>query len=173
MELWDLMDENRRLIGETLERGRELPQGRYHLVVHCILFNGNNEMLIQKRQPFKAGWPGLWDVTVGGSAVAGEDSRTAVTREVKEEIGLTHEFTGAPAMSVTFSEGFDDFWIVKRDDVDLSTLHLQESEVERVMWADRETIREMIDNRTFIPYEKGLIDLLFHLKDRRDLHTEE
>lgn len=38
MELFDLYDDERRLTGETIERGKPLPENRYHLVIHiCIL----------------------------------------------------------------------------------------------------------------------------------------
>lgn len=60
-------------------------KGTYHLVVHVCVFNQKGEMLIQQRQPFKQGWPNLWDVTMGGSALAGETSQQAAMRELKEE----------------------------------------------------------------------------------------
>ena len=57
MELWDLYDRDRHPTGEVLERGKPVPPGRYHLVVHVVIFNSKGEMLIQQRQPFKEGWP--------------------------------------------------------------------------------------------------------------------
>ena len=53
-------------------RGDRQPEGTCRLVVHICLFNARGEMLIQQRQSFKSGWSNFWDVTVGGSAVAGE-----------------------------------------------------------------------------------------------------
>ena len=89
MELWDVYDINRSKTGRTAVRGEKLPEGGYHLVVHVCVIGSDGRMLIQQRQPFKDGWSNLWDVTVGGSAVAGDDSRAAAMREVREEIGLT------------------------------------------------------------------------------------
>ena len=71
MELWNLYDRDRHPTGEILERGKPVPPGRYHLVVHVVIFNSKGEMLIQQRQPFKEGWPNLWDITVGGSPLPG------------------------------------------------------------------------------------------------------
>ena len=88
MELWDLYTRDRIPTGEKHERGKPLPADHYHMVVHVVIFNPRGEMLIQQRQPFKQGWPNLWDVTVGGSAIAGDNSRTAAERETLEEIGL-------------------------------------------------------------------------------------
>ena len=45
-------------------------------------------MLIQKRAHEKKAWPDLWEVSAGGSALAGEDSWQAAEREVFEELGL-------------------------------------------------------------------------------------
>ena len=53
MELWDVLDRDRRLTGRTMRRGDEMAAGDYHLVVHVCLFNAAGEMLIQQRQPFK------------------------------------------------------------------------------------------------------------------------
>ena len=111
MELWDLYDRDLRPTGETHERGKPLPEDRYHMVVHVIIFSTDGRMLIQQRQPFKEGWPNLWDVTVGGSAIAGDTSCTAATRELQEELGLTADLTfERPKLTIHFSVGFDDIY---------------------------------------------------------------
>lgn len=33
MERWDLLDDDRRLTGETLRRGEPLPPGRFHTII--------------------------------------------------------------------------------------------------------------------------------------------
>lgn len=89
MELWDVYDRDRKKTGKVMERGTPSEDEAYHLVVHVCLFNSKDEMLIQQRQPFKAGWPNMWDVTVGGSAITGDSSQNAAERELFEEIGYT------------------------------------------------------------------------------------
>lgn len=92
MELWDVYDIDRQKTGKTVRRGGTLPEGGFHLVVHICVIGRDGRMLIQQRQPFKEGYPNLWDVTTGGSAVAGENSRQAAHRELFEEIGLDLSF---------------------------------------------------------------------------------
>ena len=46
MEYWDLYDRDRIPTGETHQRGKPLPEGRYHMVVHVVIFNTKGEMLI-------------------------------------------------------------------------------------------------------------------------------
>ena len=171
MELWDLYDRDRTPTGEVHQRGKPIPAGRYHLVVHVVIFNSRGEMLIQQRQPFKEGWPNLWDVTVGGSAVAGDTSRTAAQRETMEEIGLAIDLTDElPKMTLPFDCGFDDIYTLTMD-VDLSTLTLQESEVQAVKWATEAEILSLMDAGQFLPYHKSLIQLLFAMKDSRGAHV--
>ena len=87
-ESFDLYDINRNRTGKVLERGNKVPEGYYRLVVHVCVFDKDGRMLIQKRQPFKSGWSGMWDVTAGGSALAGDTSQQAASRELKEEVGI-------------------------------------------------------------------------------------
>jgi hypothetical protein len=56
-------------------------------------------------------------------------------------------------------------------DVDLDTLSLQYEEVEKVAWASREKIHEMIDRKEFITYEKSIIDMIFFFRNHSDTHT--
>ena len=171
MELWDLYDENRTPLGLTMVRGEPQPEGKYRLVVHACIFNSRGEMLIQQRQPFKSGWSNMWDVTVGGSAISGDTSRTAVERELLEELGLSTSFDGIlPAISINTSQVFDDIYI-KSEDVDIDTLSLQYSEVQAVKWATKDEICEMIDGGKFITYTKSFIDLLFFMHDSCGIYT--
>ena len=171
MELWDLYTKDRDRTNQTMVRGTKLPEGLYHVVVHLCLFNSKGEMLIQQRQPFKEGWPDMWDITVGGSAVSGDSSWQAVERETKEELGLELDFSDMrPALTVSFHDGFDDMYVYTND-IDLNDLKLQEEEVQAVKWADKNEILKMLEEGVFIPYHKALIELLFYLKDHEGAHT--
>jgi isopentenyldiphosphate isomerase len=113
MESWDILDENRHLTGKKIKRGTDCLENEYRLVIHICIFNSKNKMLIQQRQPFKEGWSNMWDVTVGGGALAGESSKEAAHRELLEEIGLDIDFTNErPFFTVNFNNGFDDFYLL-------------------------------------------------------------
>lgn len=75
MEKWDLYDIHRNKLAKQIVRGDKMASDEFHLVVHVCIFNSQGEMLIQQRQPFKKEWPNLWDITCGGSAIAGETSQ--------------------------------------------------------------------------------------------------
>ncbi len=171
MELFDLYTADREKTGRTMVRGEPVPEGFYRMVVHVCIFSPEGKMLIQQRQPFKSGWPNLWDVTVGGNAVSGDSSRSAAERETLEELGLSIDLAGIrPTMTIYWEHGFDDYYVLTQD-VDPAALRLQYEEVQAVRWAGPEEILEMIDDGRFIPYEKSLIELLFFRRDHRSAHT--
>lgn len=87
MELWDLYDDNRCFLGQTIQRGMPHPAGTYHLVVNVWVTNSRGELLLTLRAPEKEQYPGLWE-NQGGSVLAGEDSLSAVRRELYEETGI-------------------------------------------------------------------------------------
>ena len=171
MELWDLYDSHRNPTGQTMVRGTPVPEGMYHLVVHVCIFNSRGEMLIQQRQPFKPTWGGMWDLSVGGGAVAGDSSAAAAQREVLEEIGVSLDFSHtAPACTVTFIDGFDDYYMITKD-LDLHKLRLQPEEVAQVKWASLQEILAMIADGSFIPYHPAFLEFLFFQRDHSGTRT--
>ncbi len=167
MEIWDIYDINRIRTGGTIERGSEFRDNEFHVVVHVCVFSPDGKMIIQQRQSFKEGWPGLWDVSAGGSALAGETSQEAAAREVFEEIGYRADLSNQrPFFTVNFETGFNDFYLVE-DTVDISQLVLQNEEVQAVKWASKEEILQMIKAEEFVPYHYGLIDIMFSMLHHR------
>lgn len=168
MELIDVYDRHRNKI-RIAERKEALGENEYRLVVHICVFNSKDQMLIQKRQPFKSGWSGLWDLSTGGMAQSGETSAQSARRELNEEIGIDHDFSEErPFVSVSYTVGFDDYYVIQKEVIP-EDLKLQYEEVEKVRWADRSEILSMIDSGEFIPYHKGFIEMLFDM--RKDFGT--
>ncbi|AXG68350.1 isopentenyl-diphosphate Delta-isomerase [Kordia sp. SMS9] len=166
MEEWDIYDKYRIKKGKVVTRGDTLNADEFHLVIHVAIINSNNQLLIQQRQPFKKGWPNLWDITVGGTAQAGETSQQAAERELFEELGYAFDFTTIrPHFTINFQRGFDDYYILKAE-VDLTKLTLQETEVQNVKWAYKDEIVTLIQSKQFIPYHFSVIDMIFDMKDQ-------
>lgn len=89
MEIWDLLDKNRRPLGLTHPRGRQypMPPHTYHTVVTVFTVDANNRILLTLRAPTKGMYPNYWEFT-GGSGVSGEESLTSAHRELLEETGI-------------------------------------------------------------------------------------
>lgn len=172
MEKVDIYDKNRIKTGETMIRGEKRDGGYLHIVVHICVINSEGKMLIQKRQASKKTWSGMWDLSAGGMAVAGEDSCTAAERELFEELGIKIDFSDKrPCFTVNFLHGFDDYYIINMD-ADISSLSLQQEEVAEADWADYNKICGMIDDGSFIPYHKSLVKLIYDMRygaDARNL----
>lgn len=165
MELWNIYDQYRNMTDRIHERGQEIKAGDYHLVVHVWIVNDDGQFLIQRRQPWKIGFPNMWDCSAAGSAVMGDDSEQAAIREVKEEIGIDLDIQkGERVFTVRFSQGFDDIWLV-RQNVAIEELQLQEEEVAEARWASEEEIKEMVKNGEFIPF--NYFDQLFEIMHSR------
>ena len=167
MEAWDLYTQDRVKTGQTMLRGDPVPEGLFHLQVHVCIFNEQGEMLIQQCQSTKRWYAGLWDYSVGGSAVAGDTSLAAAERETLEELGLQVSLAGhKPALTRWYGSMIDDYYILPLN-VALSDLHLQREEVQAVRWAGREDILTLLAEGQFCPNPPGMIALLF------DLYQEE
>ncbi|MBU3126786.1 NUDIX domain-containing protein [Clostridium tagluense] len=161
MELWDIYDENREKTGRTHERGIPVKEGDYHLVVHVWIVNDRGEFLIQKRQPWKEGWPNMWDGSAAGSAIVGDSSKDAAIRETKEELGVDLDMRrGEILFTIKFSSGFEDIWLV-RQNVNMKEIKLQYEEVADAKWASEKQIKQMIGNGEFIAY--NYIDKIFEM----------
>ena len=151
-EIWDIYDRERNPTGRFHRRGEPLAKGDCHLVVHVLIFSSDNRLLIQRRQPWKRGWPNLWDVSAAGAALAGETSRQAAEREIREELGVQLELSSHwPRFTVNFPQGFDDFWFLE-EDIPMAELHPQPSEVAEVRWVNEEELRDLIRRKQFVPF---------------------
>lgn len=171
-EYWNVYDEDRRKTNKIVIRGDKsfgndnLSKGEYHLVIHVCIFNSKDEMLIQKRQTFKSTLADMWDLTVGGSALKGENAKEAAIREVKEEIGYDICLDDKREhLSINFDRGFDNFYLLK-EDLDINKLELQYEEVQDIKWASKKQILDMIDKKEFVPYYPEIIELLFAMQGR-------
>lgn len=159
-EYFDLFDADRRPTGECLLRGTPTPEGKYRLLVHACVFNSKGEMLIQQRQNTKK-WPLLWDLTSGGHVTTGEDSRSSAFRELEEEVGVKVDYAGLrPAVTVAFSDGWDDFYVV-HSDANAEDLVIQADEVKAVKWATLEEVLQLRLENKFMPYTRSFLEYLF------------
>ena len=170
MEIWDIYNADRQKTGKTMVRGAAFESGAYHLAVHVCVFGSDGRMLIQQRQSDKKDWPDLWDISVGGSAIAGENAAEAAERELYEELGIRVDLTGIrPNLTFNFSNGFDNFFLIEKD-VAISEPVLQAEEVKDAKWATRDEIKQMMTDGIFVPYHPSLIDLLFEARMRFGAH---
>lgn len=167
MELWDIYDAHRCRKGYTVQKGTKMRDGEYHLVVHVCVFNQKDEMLIQKRRSDKPNWPGMWDFSSGGAAIAGENSNEAAARELREELALSVSLENQrPLLTVHFDEGFDDYYAIEVDDATAATIRFEKAEIDGIGWAGQEQLRRLAEQGEcgIIP---SFIDTIFAMRKHR------
>lgn len=88
MELFDLVDDDDRVIGSAPRAACHGNPALVHRAVHVLVVNRAGALLLQKRSAHKDIQPGKWDTSVGGHLAPGESYRQAAVREMAEELGL-------------------------------------------------------------------------------------
>lgn len=159
MEMWDIYDKDKKKTGRTMKRNDWcLQEGEYHLTVLGVVARPDGKFLITKRVMTKAWAPGWWEVS-GGAVQAGEESREAVIREVKEETGLdVSEADGGYVFSYKREnpgEGDNYFVDIYRFIMDFeeADVNPQEAETDGFMLATVEQIKEFADQGIFLHYD--------------------
>ena len=158
MELWDIYDENKQPTGRTMVRDDwNMKYDEFHLTVQAAIMRPDGRFLITRRKLTKSWGAGWWEVS-GGGVLAGETSREAVIREVREETGL--DVTSAKSdLAFTYrrdnhEEKNNYFVDVYRFELDFdeSDVTVQEEEVEEFRLATPEEIRALGEQGIFNHY---------------------
>lgn len=145
MELLDMYDENRRRTGVVRRRDEPRQPGEYGLAVCVWVYDGKGNLLLTRRAPEKS-FAGTWENS-GGAAKAGEDSLTAIVRELWEETGIQ---AGADEFEYLCSSRSDSFFFdhyCLHRDISLDKIKLLPGETDDVMWASFETVHEYIHQK--------------------------
>jgi isopentenyldiphosphate isomerase len=161
MELWDLYDLNREIIGEHI-RGMELPENGYHLVVHVWVRNAAGQYLMTQRSAAKKTFPLSWEC-VGGSVFKGENSFSAALREVQEEVGILLQPEAGRKVLTQIREYADGTRVNDINDVYLFSyngpVRLSEAstdEVAQARWMTREEILSLFQSGKIVRVIKDL-----------------
>jgi isopentenyldiphosphate isomerase len=114
-----------------------------HRVVHVLVFNGNGELLLQKRSMNKDVAPGRWDTSVGGHVNAGETLDEALQREMEEELGIAE---AEPEFLYTYihSNNYESELVYTYSCLYNGEIRYQESEIDEVRPWNLDEIKESL-----------------------------
>lgn len=84
-----LVDEHDREVGSRSKSDCHSGSGILHRAFSIFVFNGDNELLLQKRSPSKLLWPNYWSNTCCSHPRRGESMERAVVRRLQQELGFT------------------------------------------------------------------------------------
>ena len=164
MEFNDIYDADRKPTGRVHRRGKPWKPGEFGLVVCVWVYNDEGQLLLTRRAPQKS-FPGTWENS-GGAAKAGEDSLTAIVRELYEETGIRAE----KETFVLIDTGIDqnthyDFYCLRKN-VPLEDIVLMPGETDDVQWSTFEKVHELVErekicniiSRQFLRQEKLILE---------------
>ena len=154
MEIWDLYTACGEKTGEKIQRGEKLPEGLYHLVSEVLVRHTDGSYLLMRRSPEKKIYPGCWEATAGGSALAGEDAFVCARREMREETGIERaEFAPMGVMvSDLTATIYHSFLAVT--DCPRDSIVLQEGETVDYRWLSEAEFREFWKTGNSVPTQK-------------------
>ncbi len=151
-EMWGLCDKDGNPTTKTVQRFQKIPEGYYHKIVHLCILNSEGKLLSQQRSANKYSFPLYWDVTVGGSSILNENENQAMTRELKEELGIDINFSNISPIFLIKGNNYLDYWFFIKYDVDLDKLKLQKEEVIDVAYYTVQQVEQLISENKFIDY---------------------
>lgn len=142
MEYNDIYDKNRALTGRVHLRGTPWLEDEFGLVVCVWVHDGHGHILLTRRAPGKS-FAGTWENS-GGAAQAGEDSMTAIRRELWEETGILAGVSELEFLrSVRDKNCFYDHYCLKWNGT-VDQVVLLPGETDAVQWVTFQEIHRMI-----------------------------
>lgn len=177
-ELIDILDENEIKTGETATRKEVHKKGLWHRAIVVALINDNNQILLQQRSYNKEKNAGMWDISVAGHLSAGDTSKIGAIRELKEELNVDCSeneleyiltYKDQRIIREDFIENqFYDFYILNKNDIKISDIVVQESEVEQVNYIDINELKSMLNNNLVVE-RKIMYDAFFKYMSQNNL----
>lgn len=179
IELIDVLDENGVKTGEILPRDEIHKKGLWHRSIVVAIINDNNEILLQQRSEQKEKNAGMWDISVAGHISTGQDALSAAAREINEEVSISlgynidiksfrymFSYRTIQKFSDDFIENqFYDFFILRKEKLNIKDIKMQESEVQAVKFVDINELEEM-RNKKIIVERKPVYDELINYLHR-------
>ncbi len=151
MEKWDAYDSKLNKLNFDLIRGENIPTEVFHLVSEVIIINQDGSFLAMKRDNNKASYPGLYEVSAGGSVLKGEDPTDAAKRETLEETGIS--ITNLDKRNIYISEAYNTIFVsfITYVDIPNDSIVLQEDETINYKWISNEGIYSFLTSDACVP----------------------
>lgn len=164
MEWNDVYDRDRNLTGRIHKRGTNWKAGEFGLVVCVWVYDGLGNILLTRRAPGKT-VAGTWENS-GGAAQAGEDSLTAIVRELFEETGIRANKEDFELLDCCTEGKFHYDHYCLNCQTPVEQIVLQPGETDAVKWVTFSQIHDMIKGkeicrviaRQFLRHEPALME---------------
>lgn len=176
-ELLDVLDSNGIKTGEILPRKEVHKKGLWHRIIVVAIVNEKNEVLIQQRSENKDKNPGMWDISVTGHLSAGQDSLTAATREISEEVSVSlgysvevrdfrFMFSYRKEEKVNdnhYDRQFYDFFILRQNGLTADNIRFQAEEVQAIKFVSINELNKMREEGKLVNRDECYDELAAYL----------
>lgn len=179
-ELVDVLDENGIKTGKILSRDEVHKKGLWHRAIVVAIVNEKNEILLQQRSSTKEKNANMWDISAAGHLSAGQDSLSAATREISEEVSVSlgynievknFRFMLSFRKDQIFSENFIerqfyDFFILRQYGINKENIRFQSSEVQSIKFVTITELNEMREQNLLVQRDEcynALQEYLFRI----------
>lgn len=176
-ELIDVLDENGVKTGEILPRDEIHKKGLWHRAIVVAVINEENKILLQQRSEKKEKNAGMWDISVAGHISTGQDSLSAAAREINEEVSVNlgynvdiksfrymFSYRTMQKYSENFIENqFYDFFILRKENIKIQDIKMQESEVQAIKFVSINELVEMIEQKIIVDRKPVYDELINYL----------
>lgn len=152
----------------------------WHRIIVVAIINEKNEILMQQRSENKDKNPGMWDISVTGHLSAGQDSLTAATREISEEVSVSLGYTvevrdfrfmfsyrkEEKVNDEHFDRQFYDFFILRQHGLTADNIKFQLSEVQAIKFVSLSELNDMRQKNIVVKRDEcydALTDYLFRI----------
>ena len=125
---------------------KDIPEGRYHLVVDLLVIHNDGTYLLTRRSDEKDVNPGFWEASAGGSALSGEEPLDAAKRELFEETGIVADSLELVGVSFKDSSHGLYYSYLAKVSCEKDSIVLQEGETTDYKWVDRKGLLEYVDS---------------------------
>lgn len=174
-EMLDVLDENGIKTGEILPRSEVHKRGLWHRIIVVAIINEKNQILIQQRSHNKDKNPDMWDISVTGHLSSGQDSLTAATREISEEVSVSlgysvevkdfrfmFSFRKEEKVNEShFDRQYYDFFVLRQEGLSEKNIKFQTSEVQAIKFVDISKLNEMREQNLLVKRDE-CYDALAH-----------
>ncbi len=150
MELFNILDETGKEIGQASREECHNYSFLLHGVVHVLVLNNSGDVLIQKRSITKEIQPGKWDTSVGGHINCYETLEEALNRETEEELGIRdavfeklYNYIMVSDVEREFVTTFRCFWD--------GSISFQKSEIDEVRFFSPDEVESHLGSGYFTP----------------------
>lgn len=154
-ELFDLIDENDRVIGRET-RTVVHRRGLWHRGAHILLFDRDGRLFVQQRSGKKSQSPLTLDCSVSEHVKAGEEYHDAAIRGLSEELGVEGiEIRPLVKFKMNYGPGDNEISMIYKGTVDPDQIRFDPEEIERV---DAYTLEEL---GTLLEQKPGMFSYWF------------